>query len=422
MADAAHVALHQESGAGRPAGASEPGRLPASLVAFLRYFLYLGAIGFGGPIALAGYMQRDLVERRGWISDRDYREGLALAQLAPGPLAAQLAMYLGWVRARVLGATLVGAVFIAPSFLMVLALSVLYVEYGGLAWIRGAFYGVGAAVIAIIARSAYKLARRTVGTDRLLWLLFAISAVVTGWTESEIFWVFVASGLVAMLAKAPPRLRGIAGAQGVLGATPLLHAPTWLLTGLGAPASLGLLWTVLWYFTTAALFVFGSGLAVVPFLHGGVVQQFHWLTERQFLDAVAVSMITPGPVVITVAFIGYLVAGVTGAVLAAIGIFVPVYLTVVLAAPYFHRFAANCSVKAFVDGVTAAATGAIAGATFVLGRRAIVDVPTAVIALAVLGALLSAKKLPEPVLIVIAGVIGILVRHALSVPSTLEAT
>src|SRR5437667_8128046 len=134
-----------------------------SLRALLVYFLRLGTLGFGGPIALAGHMQQDLVEQRGWISAQEYKEGLALAQLAPGPLAAQLAMYLGWVRARRLGATLVAVAFIGPSFLMVLILSDLYVRFGGLAWIQGLFYGIGAAVIAIIARSVLKLVRMTLG-------------------------------------------------------------------------------------------------------------------------------------------------------------------------------------------------------------------------------------------------------------------
>jgi chromate transporter len=385
---------------------------PPSLGAFLRYFLVLGAVGFGGPIALAGYMQRDLVERRRWISEQDYKEGLALAQLAPGPLAAQLAMYLGWVRARTLGATLVGVAFVAPSFLMVLALSAVYVRFGGLPFIQGAFYGIGAAVIAIIARSVYKLVRKTVGADRLLRLLFAVSALVTAWTESEIVWVFVASGVGAMLVKAPPGARTTRDLRRTLAIVPM--APGWLVSGLAGPASAGVLGTIVVYFATAGLFVFGSGLAVVPFLHGGVVQRYHWLTERQFLDAVAVSMITPGPVVITVAFIGFLVAGVAGATLAAVGIFAPVYGTVVLAAPYFRRLAANRSVKAFVDGVTAAATGAIAGAAFVLGRRAIIDLPTVLIASATLGVLFLTKKVPEPVVILAAGVVGILV-HGLHV-------
>src|SRR5712692_9404906 len=274
---------------------------------FVLYFLRLGTLGFGGPIALAGYMQRDLVEERGWIAPEDYKQGLALAQLAPGPLAAQLAIYLGWVRGRVWGATLIAVAFIGPSFLMVVGLSALYVRFGGLPWMRAVFYGVGAAVIAIIARSALKLVRMTLGRDRLLWLLFAISMLVTAWTETEVVWLFAACGIAPMLAR---------GRRGKVLETNTLSVAAWPLLFAGsasASLSIGLLGTIFGYFAGAALFVFGSGLAIVPFLHGGVVLQYHWLTERQFLDAVAVSMITPGPVVITVAFIGYLVAGPLGA-------------------------------------------------------------------------------------------------------------
>jgi chromate transporter len=369
-----------------------------SLRAFLLYFLQLGTFGFGGPIALAGYMQRDLVERRSWISPEDYKEGLALAQLAPGPLAAQLAMYLGWVRGRVLGATLVSIAFILPSFLMVLGLSALYVHFGGLSWMQGAFYGVGAAVIAIIGRSAQKLTKMTLGKDALLWTLFVISAVATAWTETESIWLFLLAGALTIGVKAPPRL----GAVAVL--------PVWMLTGLSDPASTGLLWKILWFFAKAGAVVFGSGLAIVPFLHGGVVNEHHWLTERQFLDAVAVAMITPGPVVITVAFIGYLIAGPGGAAMAALGVFLPCYLFVIIPAPSFRRWAKNLQIKAFVDGVTAAATGAIAGAAFVLGRRALVDLPTILIALGTLGALLKLKKVPEPAIIALAGLVGLLVK------------
>jgi len=369
----------------------------------LGYFLRLGSLGFGGPIALVGYMQRDLVERRKWVSKKDYVEGLALAQLAPGPLAAQLAIYIGWVRAGTFGATLVSLAFIVPSFIMVLALSALYLRYEGLPWMQGAFYGVGAAVIAIIARSAVKLVRITLVKDVLLWSLFVVSALVTAWTESEIVWVFLLCGIAALVAKAPPRVFGSAAAFALW---------PWLVSGMHGPESVGVLWTIAWYFAEAGAFVFGSGLAIVPFLHGGVVGEFHWLTERQFLDAVAIAMITPGPVVITVAFIGYLVAGPIGATVAAFAVFLPCYLFVIIPASYFRRSVHDPRVKAFVDGVTAAATGAIAGSAFVLGKRAVVDLPTALICLFTLLILTKVKAIPEPFVIVAAAIAGFVLRTA----------
>lgn len=268
---------------------------------------------------------------------------------------------------------------------------------------QGAFYGIGAAVIAIIGRSVWKLVQTTIAKDRVLWPLFGISALVTAWTESEIVSLFVVCGLVALFVKAPPRLTRKSAALSV--------APLWLLTGLHGIASDELLGKIFLYFAQAGAVVFGSGLAIVPFLHGGVVNEFHWLSERQFLDAVAVAMITPGPVVITVAFIGYLVAGPAGAVVAAIGVFLPCYLLVIIPAKYFRHWAQNIHVKAFIVGVTTAATGAIAGAAFVLGKRAIIDVPTVLIALATLFALTKMRKVPEPLVILTAGVIG-LVLHS----------
>jgi chromate transporter len=369
------------------------------------YFLRLGTFGFGGPIALCGYMQRDLVEQRGWVSPDDYKEGLALAQLAPGPLAAQLAIYIGWLRGQVLGATLVGLAFVLPSFVMVLALSALYLQYGGLSWMRAAFYGIGAAVIAIIARSAWKLAKMTLARDWLLWGIFVGAALVTAWTESEVVWVFVVGGILGLVVRGLPGVTSRPTAAAVA-------APLWLVSGLHGPATNDTLWRIGWYFAEAGAFVFGSGLAIVPFLYGGVVERFQWLTERQFLDAVAVAMITPGPVVITTAFIGYLVAGPLGATVAAFGVFFPCYLFVVLPAPYFRRFAGNAAVKGFVDGVSAAATGAIAGAGVVLGRRAIFDVPTVLIALGTLGVLVNLRRIPEPLVIIAAGVLGLVLSAA----------
>lgn len=371
--------------------------VPYELVDLVAYFLRLGTTGFGGPIALVGYMQRDLVETRRWISLTDYKEGLALAQLAPGPLAAQLAIYLGWLDHGVLGATLVSIAFVLPSFLMVLVLSAAYVAYGGLAWMEGAFYGIGAAVIAIIGRSAYKLAKSTLAGDRLLWAIFVLSAAVTAWTESELIWLFVLCGIATLLAR-----HMISRAPHVA----VVVAP-WLFTGLHGAADASTLWRIAYCFAEAGAFVFGSGLAIVPFLHGTVVHQLSWLTERQFVDAVAVAMITPGPVVITVAFIGYLVAGPLGATVAAVAVFLPCYLLVVIPARYFRRSVHDPRVRAFVEGVTAAAAGAIAGAAFVLGRRAVYDIPTAAIALAALAILTRLKGVSEPVLIVGAGAIGV---------------
>lgn len=361
------------------------------------YFLRLGTWGFGGPIALAAYMQRDLVEKNGWFTKQEYLDGLALSQLAPGPLAAQLAMYLGLLRGGMAGATLVGLAFILPSFLMVLALSFFYVRFGGLAWMQAAFYGIGAAVIAIIARSAFKLVKTVVGKDVLLWGIFLVLLISTALTEREIVWLFLAGGLVSLMVKARPKIS-------------VSTASCVLLAGGGLSSGTSLFLQILFFFTKAGLFVFGSGLAIVPFLHGGLVVQNHWLTERQFIDAVAVAMITPGPVVITVGFIGYLVGGPGGAIAAALGVFVPVYLVVVIAGPFYRKFAANPQLRAFVQGVTAAATGAIAGAVIVLARRSITDVPTIFIATISL-ALLFKWKIPEPLLIVAAGIAGLLLRH-----------
>ncbi|WP_064297598.1 chromate transporter [Ralstonia solanacearum] len=365
------------------------------------YFARLGTLGFGGPVALAGYMRRDLVEGRHWITEADYKEGLALAQLAPGPLAAQLAIYLGYVHYRILGATLVGLAFVLPSFLMVVMLGWAYVRFGGLTWMQSVFYGVGAAVIGIIAISAHKLTSKSVGRDKLLWAIYLLLAAVTVITESEVAWLFLAAGVLVWFWRAPPkwvrqgRVNAIAAAPipAVIGPLSAIDWP--LLSQLGV------------FFSKAGAFVFGSGLAIVPFLYGGVVTEHHWLTEKQFVDAVAVAMITPGPVVITVGFIGYLVAGLPGACVAAAGTFLPCYLFTILPAPYFKKYGKLPAILAFVDGVTAAAVGAITGAVIVLARRSIVDMPTVLVALVTVALLLRFKKLSEPVIIAGAALIGL---------------
>ncbi|OGR86559.1 MAG: chromate transporter, partial [Elusimicrobia bacterium RIFCSPHIGHO2_02_FULL_57_9] len=318
-----------------------------SLRELVLYFLKLGATGFGGPIALIGYMERDLVEKRGWFSTKEYKQGLALSQLAPGPVAAQLAIYLGHVHSGALGATAIGLAFTLPSFVIVVSLAAAYVHCGGLPWVHAVFYGVGAAVMAIMLRSAYHLTRSTMDKRRFLWAVYALLAVVTAVWQSEIGWLFVFSGVAALFLYAPPRALALRS----LAPLPLLGlmAPQGL-----PPVSASVLGQIFLFFAKAGTLIFGSGLVIVPFLYGGVVREFHWLNDRQFLDAVAVAMITPGPVAITVAFIGYLVAGLAGSSAAALGMFLPVYLFVVVPAAWFRKHGSNPQIEAFVDGVTAA--------------------------------------------------------------------
>ena len=379
-----------------------------SLKDLIIYFLKLGTWGFGGPVALVGYMHRDLVEKKQWITEEEYKEGLALAQLAPGPLAAQLGIYIGFVHYGILGATLAGIAFVLPSFIMVVLLGIVYKLYSGIPLMQSVFYGVGASVIGIIGVSAYKLTLKSISkfeiqaikSKWLLWIFYVIGIVVTVITRREEVLLFVAAGLIYMVIKAPPQwIRKPQTVSSVI------------LVGIGFwrydPGSLK---DIVLFFAKAGAFVFGSGLAIVPFLHSGVVEQFHWLTENQFLDAVAVAMVTPGPVVITVGFIGYLVAGFPGAVVAAAATFLPCYVFTVALAPSFKKIARNESIKAFVDGITAAVIGALVGAVIVIGLRSIIDIPTGLIAIISVLVLIYLKKVQEPYIILIAAIAGIIIK------------
>jgi chromate transporter len=375
-------------------------KIPYTLWQMALYMLRLGTLGFGGPVALVGYMHRDLVEERKWISDADYKEGLALAQLAPGPLAAQLGIYLGYVHYRIWGATIAGLAFVLPSFFMVVALGWAYMHFGGISWMQAVFYGVGAAVIGIIFMSAKKLTQKSIGKDKLLWAIYLLQVAITVVTESEEVWVFIAAGLLVWFLRAPPTWLK----KGNVNSLALAELPlASVLTTLDVP----LLVQIGLFFAKAGTFVFGSGLAIVPFLYGGIVTEHHWLNDKQFVDAVAVAMITPGPVVITVGFIGYLVAGLSGATVAALATFIPCYLFTILPAPYFKKYGKLPGVIAFVDGITAAAIGAITGSVIVIAKRSIIDIPTALIALITIALLWRFKKLQEPVIIAAAALTGL---------------
>lgn len=389
-----------------PGPARGPG--PGSLRALLRYFLVLGTVGFGGPIATVGYMQRDLVEQRGWLDREEFLNGVALGQTMPGPLAAQVSMWVGFLQQGALGALAVAIAFIAPSFLFVLAVAALYAHFSGLPVVQAVFYGVAPGVMAIIAIAAYKLARLTNRTDLTLWTITAVIAVVTAVTGTEVALLFIAAGLLMIVLEAPPRWlrRPTRAASFTLPAfAPLAKAVT--VGTLGVLATGGTLIALGLFFLKAGAFIFGSGLAIVPFLREGVVTSHHWLNNRQFLDAVAIGLITPGPVVITATFIGYLVGGLTGAIVATIAIFLPIYFGVVLPGRWFLRHKDNPQVKAFVRGATAAAAGAIAGATVVLTQGAVTDLTTtAAIALATLAVLLR-YKVKEPYVVLACAALGI---------------
>lgn len=374
-------------------------RRPVGLWQLVYYFLHLGAFGFGGPIALAGDMQRDLVPR-GWITQEEYLQGLAFAQMMPGPLAGQLAMWIGFIRYGVIGATLTGIVFVLPPFLIVLVVAILYVAYNGLSIVQALFYGIGPVVIAIVALSAVRLARTTVGRDRAMWVIFAALMLITIFARAEIAILFALGGVVGVLLYAPPWKWK----------SPVRIAPGLLFVPLSAPITLPLLAELGWFFVIAGAFTFGSGLAIVPFLHQGVVLDHHWLNERQFLDAVAVGIITPGPVVITAAFVGYLVAGIWGSLISAAAVFLPVYLFVLFIGRFILKYREHPVLKGFVKGATAAASGAIAGAAVILGEGSIFDIPSALIGLVSL-VLLWRFKVPELALIAGAAVVSVILHH-----------
>lgn len=373
-------------------------RKPA-LSLLILYFLKLGTTGFGGPIALIHFMERDLVGKKKWLTKEEYKRGLTLSQLSPGPMATQLALYIGYIRYGILGTTLVGLFFILPSFIMVVVIGFLYLKFGSLSFIKALFTAVSASVIGIIISSSLKLTQKNVGGRKLLWIIFTVMFIATVYTKTENVWLLLAAGIFTVIIYNPPEFKSFPGVFTL----PMLSAP---LTFIGIK-SLPLLARLLVYFTKAGFLVFGSGMAIVPFLYGGVVLQNHWLTQKQFVDAVAVAMITPGPAVITVGFIGYLVAGFWGAVAASAGVFLPIYLIIIAVTPFYEKIAHRKTVVDFVEGITAGATGAIAGSVVVLGTQSVKDLTTFFISLGTFLAIYK-WKIKEPIIILLAGLLGLL--------------
>ena len=369
----------------------------------VRYYLRLGLLGFGGPVALVGQMERELVAGKGWVTKEEMREGIAVCQSLPGPLAIQVGIWLSYLRGGFWGAWAGGWAFILPNFVIVATLGALYVHFGGLPWVTAIFYGVSPAVIALILHSGYRLTKLGMD-DWLQWALAGVAFAVTVAVRAEVAWIFLASGVVGVLYYGS-LLRARAAASTT--SSFLIGLP--LVAG-GADASAAtstMLGKLFVFFLKAGSLTFGSGLVIVPFLEKGLVQQTGWLNEREFLVAVAMGMMSPGPVVvITATFVGFLVAGFWGALTATIGIFLPSFLLVLIVAPVLMRYRTNPNVQGFIKGAYAAAIGTILGACVLLGRIAIGDWLTALVALASL-VVLFRWKVSNPLLIACAAVIGL---------------
>jgi chromate transporter len=360
------------------------------------YFLRLGALGFGGPVALVGQMEKELVQEKKWLTKEEMREGIAVCQSMPGPLAIQVGIYISYLRGGFWGAWVGGWAFILPNFIIVATFGALYTYFGGLSPVTAIFYGVAPAVIALIFSSCYSLAKLGM-EDRLQWVIATVCFVVTVAVQAEVALLFVASG-IAGIAYYGSLFRGKA-----VPSLPLLAA-----VSVTAPTTAGsILGKLLLFFLKAGSLTFGSGLVIVPFLEKGLVQQTGWLDERQFLVAVAMGMISPGPVVITATFVGYLVAGFWGSLVSTVGIFFPSFLFVLLVAPILVRNRENLNVKGFVKGAYAAAIGTILGACVLLGKIAVGDWLTALLALFSLVVLVR-WKISNPVLVAVTAVIGLI--------------
>jgi chromate transporter len=381
-----------------------------SILDLVRYFMMLGATGFGGPVALANYMRRDLVEKRGWIDEASYDRGLAIATACPGPMAYQLGVYCGYVTHGVPGALAVAVAFALPPFAIVVTIAALYERFAGAGITRGLFYGIGPVVVALILRASWNLGRKTLKRDYAAWAVAIVACAVTIALKEELVWLFLAAGVLGIVAFAPQAKP--APAAPVVPVAPKMHAVGFpALLGVIAPSAAGLAPALFWFFFKTGFLVFGSGLVVVSFVKTYVVDQYHWLDNRTFVDAVAIGMISPGPVVITATFVGYAVAGFGGALAATLGIFLPSIILTVVATPLLLRYGAHPRVAGFVRGVTVAVVGVLAGTTYLIGRPIIVDGFTAALLLVVLVAPRFARRIPDQAYVALGALLGVALRH-----------
>ncbi|MFI5388510.1 MAG: chromate efflux transporter [Candidatus Eremiobacterales bacterium] len=371
------------------------------------YFLRLGALGFGGPVALANHIRADLVDDRRWLSPQEYDEGLAIATACPGPLAYQLGIYCGYVLRGLGGALAAAVAFAVAPFIIVVVAGWFYVRYENAWEVRGLFYGVGPVVVALIVKACWNLAQKTIKSDVLAWAIAALGCAITLVVQRELTVIFVASGIVGIFLFAPPDKAAPGG--GPPPAKQVVSRSVFPLFGaiaLGASGVLPL--QLFWFFFRTGLLVFGSGLVIVPFLKAYVVDQYHWLDERQFLDSVAIGMMTPGPVVITATFVGYLMSGLAGAFAATIGIFSPSFLFTVIGTPLLRRYRSNSRLQGFVRGVSVAVVGVLVGTSYLVGRTAIGDFLTIALGAGALASALFLKRLPDALLVACGAAIGLI--------------
>jgi chromate transporter len=377
-----------------------------SLSALVRYFLRLGLTGFGGPVALANYMRRDLTDRYGWIDAEEYDEGLAIATACPGPLAYQLGVYCGYVTHGVVGALAVALAFAAAPFVLVVVVAALYVRFGSTWQLHAIFYGVGPIVIAVIVRSCWDLGRKTLRQEWLAYAFAAIACAITIVVQQELVALFLIAGALGIVLfnrprpMAPPRHEAESA-----GAVIRLSS----MTSIAGAYQYVALSKIFWFFFKAGLLVFGSGLVIVPFLKAYVVDQYHWLSNQAFLDAVAVGIVSPGPVVITATFVGYLNHRLPGAIAATVGIFSPSLIFVLLGTPLLRRYRSNGRLQGFVRGVTVAVVGVLLGTSYLIARSTIHDILGLVLLASALAVLCSKWKVPEPVLVAAGALLGLVI-------------